>query len=289
MIETRLAFELGDIKAGVRITSRIYHEQAEEYAAYAEACADSRPADDTSERRPEYSLGARFVIDATLRVLTIPMVAERMPRELGNRASMADECSSHIAHWAGLQRIIPSIYKQHPKLRKLVETRGTYLTYPLNSPHIIGKLAAAVAADSSYLIGGAVRALRNHPEIDSRLTPYQAIPALKRSDGLLVFSTTDKNPDRKAELKAIFGIPYVDPSMLQVEFDESGPAVDFTKEARSLLIKQFHLKGGGCPVRHFPPAPAIFGFEGTFNFDIEKSWSDMIKLLVTDTTTVDII
>jgi hypothetical protein len=274
-------FQRADIEAGYAVTMGYYRNHAEKYKPYAEACAE-----EAGHNNAELGFATRFLIDATIRVLTMPSVKEAMPDELVDRGTAASIAARMITRRATRSNGLQGLYTTQPVLHGLLGT-VPHLTRRLGDPDYVGTLGAAVPADVSQVLGGAIKALREHPEAGEGFTIVGAKPSLLASRGLLQVSRIVKDKELATKCIAGLGVPYVDTRHLYVaSADDDVWPVRFTSDARS-FIEQYHLPGRGCPARRFPAAPVRGGSSSEFSSDLEKSYADMVHLLVTDTTRVE--
>ncbi|HSW37316.1 MAG TPA: hypothetical protein VLG37_03025 [Candidatus Saccharimonadales bacterium] len=218
----------------------------------------------------------RFIVDATLGILTQPGVEDRLSREVVNRASIASSIVEYVTSVGCEVNIFKvaclKVLGREADLEWLFDTGNIDLLKLFNEEKVLNSLGRAPFFDVGWVSGGAVRVLRNEGLTGS------LSPLIVRSTGLLAISGVHKtNTEGVSEY---LGLPYVQKKHLELAGEGENTKIRFTEPVRDFLKRQ-EVDGRGCPAArvHVPGQP-----ERTV---LEEYWSRIVNYLVPPDATAE--
>jgi hypothetical protein len=216
-----------------------------------------------------YVPAVKLIVGATLNVLSLPDVAERLPQEVAARRSAALYAAEYATNLALTVDAFSHYYAKNSDLNNLAVRKGDALA--IRDKTYLLSLGQAPFYDVSIVSGGAHRVIQ---ENNISETPSDVIA---RSTGLLAISGVYKGHSRKAV--NYLGNPYARSEHLALEGQENDPNVGFTPLANEFL-RGLHEKGRGCPAGKIPSGAS----EGTL---LEEYWGKIVTYLVPPDATTD--
>ncbi|HSW37312.1 MAG TPA: hypothetical protein VLG37_03005 [Candidatus Saccharimonadales bacterium] len=211
----------------------------------------------------------RFLVDATLRVVTLPDVEAQLEREVFARQAVASKVAQEFADLAAKSRLFLNVYNGIPILGSLNIPDPKFLG--LINPKYLGTLGGAPFFDARLVGGGALRVLREHGITEGHGD------AIVASRGLLAIAGVYKGfAERSTDY---LGLPYVDDVHLRLEEGEE-PRVDFTDPAKDFL-RSLRPAGRGCP------AGGIVVKDAPKTSLLENYWERIVRFLVPPDATAE--
>lgn len=227
-----------EIQNGMIPATEAFMGQAEEYTAITPRV---RELVEDGRHTALYLPVVKYIVNATLDMLTQPVVEERAPSEIGIRGAAASHYAK-IAVNVGLNSgMFLHFYRHNADLRDAPALRDRLhlLGGSLYSDYLEG-LGAAPFFDSSLVSGGAFKFLRQHAVTEDPAS------VIGRSAGLLAISGVDKDEDNADAVFDYLGVPYAATEHFRFAPDTEDTEVAFTEETNSFLASR-HVAGGGCP------------------------------------------
>lgn len=260
-----------EIKAGLTPAVDAFLRQTDEYA---EITPLVRELIDRGRHKALYVPAVKFILSATIDMLSQPAVEERMSKEIGARSIMASHFSKFPVHVGLNSGIFAHFYSNNPDLKdsKLLADRSHLLSDPEYAEYLEG-LGSAPFFDSSIASGGAFKFLKEQG-VNEDLAGV-----IERSTGLLAVAGVDKdNADAAFDR---LGVPYARTEIIRFDPDADETEVTFTDETIAFL-SSLHVKGGGCPSGRvmIPGNPNISL--------LEDYWPRMVRFLVPPNATADL-
>lgn len=182
-----------------------------------------------------YAPAVKAMLDASLEILAVPSVEERLPREVMRRQNVAVAVAGYVSGVIIQAQGFYDHYGRDPELLGLMDASDLL---SLNDQTYMQSIGQAPFSDVASACGGGVLALQERGITE----PAPAV--LARSKGLLAIAGIYKGYAEKAS--DMLGQPYIDPKHMEVIETESGTALRFTP-ATTEALRKFYVSGRGCP------------------------------------------
>lgn len=222
--------------------------------------------------RPEAFLipAIDFVTRAALRYCTLPQVQAGMPREMVDRALVAQCEAQRIVQGSLLSTLIADAYGIDGYLQRGLADPDC--VNRLGDINYLGNKCASTFTEATFLISGARLALGAR-----KLEPMAAGTIANRSRGLLLFARVPEGEPQESLIDYLGGLPYSDPERYDIDTTGRRPHADFTQSTRA-YIESLLVDGRGCPAEDVPDRNKANLLSYTFG--------EMVHFLVNEQTIV---
>jgi hypothetical protein len=231
MVESLQLLSSEELGAAIAPAVETFVSRGEDYDAISEA---SSHLSEKGYPAAGHTPAVKFLVDATLGIVTDSDNEQRLPKEVYMRQTVASVLAQRIAELARREGVFTAYYSSDhnfdtQQIIDLITTDEKYL----------GALGGAPFADVRQVAGGAYKFLKRAKSLTE--SPQDII---KRSSDLLVVSGIDKAKAQLAE--NYLGLLYADLSHFWLKQRNGQSEVVFGNSSRE-VIKMFHKRGGGCP------------------------------------------
>jgi hypothetical protein len=269
-----MAVELSqeEIRAGLLPETTAFMGQTEDYTAMT---GTVRELIENGHHEALYIPAVKFIVGATLGIVTQPQVEARLPKSVTARSQVAIHFSEYVADVGLRSGMFIDFYTRNADLQGAPIANGeiVHLADPNDKTKYLASIGGAPFYDSSLVSGGALNFLEEQNVTE---TPAGVI---KRSPGLLAVSGVYKGLASVAF--DYLGAPYASAEHFRLVPGKDETELAFTEETAALL-RRLNVKGRGCPSAKIasPEKPAITV--------LEDSWHRIVDYLVPLGATADV-
>lgn len=262
-----MAFELTreEIKSGIGPVLQSFLGQED----YADMSLATRALVDRGFTHALYVPAVRYIVDATLSMLTQPSVEPRLPREVIDRAHIAAHFAQQATNVAVRMQAFAYFYGKNPNFNDLTISKGDLKA--LMTSDYLETLGAAPFFDVATLGGGVVRAMRERAQ-GSDITS-----AIVAGKGLLMMAGFYKGFTR--EVHAFLGMPYAEARHFEIG-EGTVPDINFSSATKAVL-KQYVVPDRGCPAAMLPSAESGHSL-------LHEYWSKLVHYLIPEDATANL-
>jgi len=189
-----------------------------------------------------YIPAVKFVIDASLHVLTHPEVAVTIPPNVRRRARLGVAVATDFMSMGVELDLFRELHTNSPILSQLPLSESQ--EHGFRDRGALISLGTSPFVDTKFISGGAARLLRREA-----IEPTQTADIIGQSTGLLAWAGIDKLYASLAY--HTFGKVYLHTKHIQLETTETGVQVAFNENAKRQLAT-FYSEGSGCSFGRIP-------------------------------------
>jgi hypothetical protein len=261
-----------EIKAGMLPETSAFMGQSENYTAMTGIV---RELVESGHDEALYIPAVKFIVDATLGIITQPQVEARLPNSVTARGQTAIHFANYVVDVGLRSGMFMHFYTHNPDLRDIPLPKGesTHLSNPDDETKYLASIGGAPFYDTALVSGGSLNFLKQQHIAEP------AADVIKRSSGLLAISGVYKGLSRVAF--DYLGSPYASPEHFRLV-----PRVDKTKlafsEEASAMLQRLQVRDRGCP------SARIASSEVPNSTVLQDAWHRLVDYLVPADATADV-
>lgn len=238
--------------------------QSDDYTAIS---ASVRELVDSGHGEALYVPAVKYIVDATLGIVTQPQIEPRLPKSVTARSQVAIHFAKYVVDVGLRGGIFMHFYTHNPDLRDAPMGEGeiVHLSDPDDETGYLASIGGAPFYDTGLVSGGALNFLKEQHVAES---PADVI---KRSSGLLAISGVYKGLSSVAF--DYLGLPYALPKHFRLVPDTEETKLAFSEETAALLRK-LQVSDRGCP------SGRIASPEKPDTTILQHSWHRLVDYLV---------
>jgi len=261
-----------EIRAGILPETEAFIGQSDDYAAIS---ANVRELVENGRHEALYVPAVKYIVDATLGIVTQPQVEPRLPKSVTARSQAAIHFAKYVVDVGLKGGIFMHFYAHNPDLRDAPMGEGeiVHLTDPDDETGYLASIGAAPFYDTAIVSGGAFNFLE-----EQHITE-PAADVIKRSLGLLAISGVYKGLSKVAF--DYLGSPYAATEHFRLVPGTEETKLAFNEETGAML-RRLQVSDRGCP------SGRIASPEKPDTTVLQQAWHRLVDYLVPSDATAEV-
>lgn len=261
-----------EMRTGILPETEAFIGQSDDYAAIS---ANVRELVENGHHEALYVPAVKYIVDATLGIVTQPQVEPRLPKSVTARSQVAIHFANYVVDVGLNGGIFMHFYTHNSDLRDAPMGEGeiVHLTDPNDETGYLASIGGAPFYDAALVSGGALNFLREQHMTES------AADVIKRSSGLLAISGVYKGLSTVAF--DYLGPPYASTEHFRVVPDTEETKLAFSEETATML-RRLQVSDRGCP------SGRIASPEKPDTTILQDAWHRLVDYLVPPGATAEV-